>query len=806
MRLKGFSFFVFVFASLNVFAQFQLSGLVRSQDDSVAVGDCMVYLNDGGKNTVTDARGRFVFTDLANGTYEVHVTSSGFEYTVVKVTITDRNQNVSIAVAPRVQELEVVTVTEVKNQFGFTRLRGVENMGIYEGKKSEVIIPEQLVANVATNNARQLYSRVAGLNIWENDGAGIQLSIAGRGLDPNRTSNFNTRQNGYDISADALGYPESYYTPPAEGVGRIEIVRGAASLQYGTQFGGLINFAMKKPVTDQKLELVARQTVGSFGFYNAFTSASGTVNKVGYYTFFQYKRGDGWRPNSGFDNKTFYAHVDYALTSNTKLGIDVTHMDYLAQQPGGLTDDMFEKNPRQSNRARNWFKVNWNLVALHLDHRINQRTEFNLRVFGLSAYRYSLGFRQNRVAIVDDNSERDLIKGDFTNWGAEARFLKRYDFLSKPSVLLMGARYYSGYNHSQQGVGSMSSDADFSFVNESEWITYDYRFPNKNVSFFVEHIINVSDRFSITPGLRFEHINTIARGYYGNISRDLAGNIIQISRTDERRGNGREFVIAGVGVSYKPGNHLDIYSNLSQNYRSITFSDMRISNPSSDIDPNLKDETGYSFDAGIRSEASAFYNFDVSLFYLNYDNRIGEISSYDASNMIKRIRTNIGRAVISGIEAYGELDVVGFLNKDYTPWSTVFFQNFAFIQSSYRDSKAPGVKGKAVEFVPAINMKSGVRLGYKEFKTSVQYTFVSDQFTEATNSSGKEPSAVTGLIPAYAVLDFSTSYQFQKFRIEASVNNFTDQMYFTRRATGYPGPGIIPSDGRSYFVTLQVKF
>jgi Fe(3+) dicitrate transport protein len=121
------------------------------------------------------------------------------------------------------------------------------------------------------------------LNIWENDGGGLQLSIGGRGLDPNRTSNFNVRQNGYDISADALGYPESYYTPPLEGIGRIEIVRGAASLQYGTQFGGLINFTMKEPVSDRKFELTARQTGGSFGFYNAFTSISGTTKKLSYY-------------------------------------------------------------------------------------------------------------------------------------------------------------------------------------------------------------------------------------------------------------------------------------------------------------------------------------------------------------------------------------------------------------------------------------------------------------------------------------------------------------------------------------------
>ena len=114
---------------------------------------------------------------------------------------------------------------------GLTKLRAVEGMAIYEGKKSEVVQLDAITANVATNNARQVFARVAGLNIWESDGAGLQLGIGGRGLSPNRTSNFNTRQNGYDMSADALGYPESYYTPPTEALSRIEVVRGAASLQ-----------------------------------------------------------------------------------------------------------------------------------------------------------------------------------------------------------------------------------------------------------------------------------------------------------------------------------------------------------------------------------------------------------------------------------------------------------------------------------------------------------------------------------------------------------------------------------------------
>jgi Fe(3+) dicitrate transport protein len=806
MRSKVFSITLLLCTlSGTLFAQYSLSGKVISQDDSTAVKDCYVHLNEGKQTAITDAYGRFIFHDLPSGKYIVHLTEIDFKYKNIEVVLSGESHHLTISLEPRQATLQEIVVTDQRDDFGFTHMRAVENMGIYEGKKTEVIIPDQLVANVATNNARQVYSRVAGLNIWENDGAGLQLSIGGRGLDPNRTSNFNVRQNGYDISADALGYPESYYTPPVEGIGRIQIVRGAASLQYGTQFGGLINFSMKKPVPDKKIELLARQTVGSFAFYNAFISASGTVNKISYYTFFQYKQGDGWRDNSRFDNHTLYANVNYAPTERTKIGVDLTHMGYLAQQPGGLTDAMFLENPRQTNRARNWFKVNWNLVALHLDHKIDPASEFNLRVFGLSAYRYSVGFRPNRVATVDDNSARDLIKGDFENWGAEARYLRRYTLVGKPSVVLVGARYYHGFNHSTQGEGTTGKDANFTYVNPDQWITYDYRFPNRNTAFFAEHIFYLHEKLSITPGIRYEHINTKSDGYYGSIFRDLAGNVIDVSRTAEARTSGRQFVLAGLGVSYKPTAHVDVYSNISQNYRSITFSDMRISNPSSVIDPDMKDEKGYSIDLGVRSEQTTLFNYDVSVFYLNYNNRIGEVQFYDENNRVLRRRGNVGRAVIQGIESYGESDVLRLLYPDRESWSGVIFANIAFLHSTYKSSKVPGVTGNKVEFVPDLNLKSGLRVGYKNLKGSFQYTYLSTQFSEATNATDGGVSAVVGSIPAYAIMDVSLSYQLRKFRVEASVNNLADRMYYTRRATGYPGPGILPSDGRSFYLTLQVK-
>jgi len=805
MKLKVFSIIIFPWLiSANLFAQYSLSGKVISRQDSSGLKGCEVFLNKNQK-TVTNNEGTFSFSNLPNGTYDIQTNFEGYKSEKRRIVISGSNKNVILVIGSMDETLDEITVKEKQSDFGFSRLRGVENVGIYEGKKTEVITPEQLVANLSTNNARQIFSRVAGLNIWENEGGGLQLSIGGRGLDPNRTSNFNVRQNGYDISADALGYPESYYTPPIEAVGKIQIVRGAASLQYGTQFGGLINFVMRKPVQDKKIELVARQTVGSFGFYNAFTSVSGTVGKLSYYTFFQYKKADGWRANSNFKNYTFYTDLDYKLSEKTSIGFDFTHMNYLSQQPGGLSDAMFKENPRQTNRERNWFQVDWNLFALHFDHKLNATSEFNLRIFGLAAHRYSLGFRPNRVATIDDGSTRDLIKGKFDNWGAEARYLKRYTLLKMPSVLLVGSRYYYGYNQSLQGEGTTGKDADFTFVQPEKFITYDYHFPNRNISAFAENIFYLSDKLSVTPGVRFEYINTTADGFYGNISRDLAGNIINISKTDEYRQNGRNFVLVGIGISYKPLNKVDMYANISQNYRSITFSDMRISNPSSVVDPNMKDEKGYSIDFGIRSHQTALYNYDVSLFYLNYNNRIGEVQFYDESNRVLRLRTNVGQAVIMGLESYAEGDFLRMLNPENKDISGVIFGNLAIIKSDYRRSEIPGVQGNQVEFVPKINLKSGIRLGYKKLKGSLQFTNLSDQFSDATNAQDGGISSVVGIIPAYKILDLSLSYEWKKIKLESSINNLSNEMYFTRRATGYPGPGILPSDGRGYYLTLQVK-
>lgn len=700
---------------------------------------------------------------------------------------------------------EVIIEADKDNDFGITRLKQVEGTSIYAGKKSEVIVLSGVNGNTAANNSRQIYSKVAGLNIWESDGAGIQLGIGGRGLNPNRVTNFNTRQNGYDISADALGYPESYYTPPADGLEQIEVVRGAASLQYGTQFGGFLNFKFKQSPTDKSIELTARQTIGSFGFYNAFTSVAGTVGKISYYTFYQYKRGNGWRPNSNFDVHNAFARITYQVTQDLKISTEYTFMQYLAKQAGGLTDKQFEADPRQSNRDRNWFQVNWNLAAVTVDYAFSSSSRINWRSFGLYAQRDALG-NLGRIDRLDLNTPRDYLQDKFRNYGSELRYLKNYLLLKRMSTFLIGARYYKGLTLRKQGLGTDGKAADFYYLNPDNLEHSNYRFPSENISLFSENVFRVTPKIAITPGVRWEYINTNSEGYYHEKNTDLAGNVLLERNVQDDRSSYRSLLLLGLGLSNKFSQNIECYTNFSQNYRSINFNDMRVVNPNAVVDPNLRDEKGYSADIGVRGNIKHVINFDVSLFYLKYNDRIGAIQKVnDSSYQIYRYRTNVSDSRNVGMESFVELDVFRLLAGKDRKLGISVFSNYSYIDARYINSSEPSVKnGNKVEYAPEHILKIGITTSYKNLKITWQYGYTSEQYTEATNTKSTA-SAVDGLIRAYSIMDLSLSYSYKRASLSTGINNLANGMYFTRRADGYPGPGIIPSDGRSVYLSLGIK-
>lgn len=173
------------------------------------------------------------------------------------------------------------------------------------------------------------------------DGAGLQVNVGSRGTDSHRSIEMNMRQNGYNINSDMFGYPEDHYTPPMQGIQRIELVRGSAALQFGSQFGGMMNYVMKEGDSSKPVTIESEQTAGSNNLFNSFNAIGGKKGKLSYYAYFDCRRGDGWRTNSAFNYHAYCFHLNYQITSKTNVALEFSRMDYVQQIAGGLTDAAF---------------------------------------------------------------------------------------------------------------------------------------------------------------------------------------------------------------------------------------------------------------------------------------------------------------------------------------------------------------------------------------------------------------------------------------------------------------------------------
>lgn len=795
-----------------------LNGEVLNSKTNKPFEDVYVNVISVNKQELTNKQGKFSFKLPVGKKYTLEFKGLTIK-TEIRVVDLQKETNVVFKFDEEIQALEEVIVRSKIDKFGIRQLRAIEGGGLYEGKKSEVINVENLTANKATNNARQAFAKIPSLNIWESDYAGLQLDIGGRGLDPKRTTNFNTRQNGYDIPADPYGYPESYYTPSLQAVKQIQLVRGSGALQYGSQFGGMINFIMKEGDTEKPFNFETENTYGAYNFFNTFNSVHGQYKKLNHYTYVQYKRGDGWRPNSDFEQYGAYTSLKFKANEKLKIGFEYTFMHYLSKQPGGLTDEQFLEDPQQSTRSRNWFRVNWNIPAISLTYDFSPEIKLYHKSFGLVAQRSSLGLltTPDQEDIETENepfANRDFIDGKFQNVGSETRLVINYNTKKElRNTVLIGTRFFKGFTNFSQDIGTNGADANFTKVDTAlvDRTKSDFRFPNNNYSVFVENIFRLSETFSIVPGIRFEHIKTESEGtLITPIRTSSFGDVIEQEETVSDR-KIRNIVLFGLGASKKLNDKFELYANATSNYRAINFTDIAIQTNTQFVDPSVEDETGYNFDLGFRKRDFTPYFIEASLFYTLYGNRIGDIIDDGL-----RIRTNIGSGNIFGAELFFEVDLLEVLKIDSEKQKLNWFINGSVNRGVYteiNDRALGGVRsGNKIESIPDYNVKTGVLYGWNKFKTSLQGTFVGKQFSDAQNTVVEitpelgSTTGVVGEIPAYVVVDLSSEYAFSdKVTLSASINNLLNSSYFTRRATAYPGPGIIPAQGFTWGVSLKVK-
>ena len=699
------------------------------------------------------------------------------------------------------KRLPDVTIVGRNSKSDYQQMPEIVGTNIYAGKKNALIVLDNVQGNVVNNTMRQVLAKVPGIHIWESDPSGIQIGIATRGLSPNRSWEFNVRQNGYDIAADPFGYPEAYYNPPLQSVQRMEIIRGQSALQYGPQFGGMVNYILRNGSEINKaFEIQTDQTVGSNNLRNSFTAIGGKKEKMNYYTFFDQRAGDGWRKNSQFYTKAGFGTITYHVNKKLDLTFEVLQSNIRSQQAGGLTDQQILQNPQQSVRQRNWMDITWTTPAIIANYRINQQTIWNTKLYATIGDRNSVGYLQaiNFKDSINPNTLQynpRLVNLDkYRNYGVESRIITDYFIGKMQNTISTGLRLYTGTTHRlADGKGSSSTNYD---ITIDGIFPRDISFVSNNAAVFVENIFRVTNQWYVIPGIRYEWLEGSASGRNG-LNVNATPIVLQnISRS-------RSFVLAGIGTEYHISKNTEIYANISQAYRPIQFANLQAPPTTDIVDPNLEDAKGFNADLGYRGKIKSYLQFDLSLFYLNYNNRIGNIIP---SGKNYRLITNVGASNSKGLESYIEFNPIRAFTKS-SKTDCIVFASYSYTNARYSNNHADAsTKGKKVENAPANIVRAGITISIQSFQLTAQLSKVDETFSDANNTRIPSLNGNTGLIPGYTLTDISTSYKITKnWNIKSGINNLLNTNYFTRRAGGYPGPGALPADGRNFFITVSAK-
>ncbi|MBX3134243.1 MAG: TonB-dependent receptor [Gemmatimonadaceae bacterium] len=777
-------------------AQATIRGSVRDSLGAPVAG-ATVQLRALSLVTRSDALGQFEIAGVPVGRHELTVSTPGFRLEVRSVSVSDALLSIEIVLAPMARSIAGVQIVERPPPDAVRP--APERIGaiVTTGARSEAVTLQGTDANLAEKVPRQVFARVPGILVYDMDGAGNQTNVSTRGLDPHRSWEFNVRQDGVVTNSDLYGYPASHYSPPLEAMEEVQLVRGTAALQYGSQFGGLLNYVTRAPDTTRALATRGSATTGSFGLANVYGEVGGRIGRVDYQAYAAKRSTNGYRQGAESEYDAQYVAATWRATPRFRLRGQVGRSWYRHRVPGPLTDDMFADDPRAATRERNWFSPEIVVPSLRAEWTPREGTFVSAQLSGVFGERGSVLF----VGFATTPDEPDGVTGlyaprvvDIDNFHSrtfELRVVHEHRMLGRAATLASGLTLAANDLHRrQQGPGTRGSDWDLAVSGP---FGRNLRYRSRAGGAYAEEVVSLTPRWTIVPGLRVEFGETA-----------MTGQLAYYDPADTPRRVRHDFPLFGLRTSFRISDRTELYGGWSEAYRPMLLKDILPENALERTDPAMRDSRGWTGELGLRGDAARM-RYDMGVFVMRYGDRIGGVLRDDGDGPYL-FKTNLGATQTLGLEATADLLLAATMRATYRGFVAGSLMDARYVTGTVAAGGAnESVVGRRAEGVPVAIVRSGVTRAGPRSSLSLLVSHTSASYADARNTRQPTPNGALGLVPEHTVLDLNGSWRLtERSRLRFSVTNLLDRAYFTKRPAFYPGPGVWPSDGRAVQVGVVV--
>ncbi|WP_395803246.1 TonB-dependent receptor family protein [Daejeonella sp.] len=663
---------------------------------------------------------------------------------------------------------------------------------------SAIILGSRDIKQFAPLTSNELLRKVTGINVVDEEGAGLRLNISIRGLDPDRSRNILMLEDGVPIALGPYGEPEMYFTPAIDKMSGIEILKGSGQILFGPQtIGGVVNFFTADPPSSEATRI--KLSGAKDGYFSGFASYGNTIGKTGFLVSYLHKRADELGMTN-FRLNDLSAKIKIELNEKSNLGIKLGFYDEQSNSTYiGLTQTMFDQGEqdfvrmapndnipikRLSASTTHQFQINENIslkttAYAYTTSRNWQRQDFSFNSSASNKTGVIWGnssITNGAVYMLNSTGNRNR---QFEVAGIEPRLSINHNFLNIKNELETGFRYLYEKADEQFVVGSNASTSD-GLLRDKEVRT------GNSFSAYAQNTFNITKKLSLNAGLRLENFDyerQILRGRYrinnvNNVIRDT--NIVSSDNTFA--------LIPGAGFNYAINDEINLFAGVHKGFAPPRIKDAITAEG---VPYNLDAELSTNYELGTRIGIGNVLSAEFTAFILDFQNQIIPVSN-SSGNLNATGVINGGQTMHKGIEAGFKFDfgkIIGS-KSSYTLESSLTLQNSVYSSDRFIavGGKAVNIKNNTLPYSANVMIWNAVGMNLLNgFGFRLSGNYIGEQFTDELNTSIASANGRTGQLKSRYIIDANAFYRIPKTNasLNLAVKNLSNERYIsTRRPEG----------------------
>jgi iron complex outermembrane recepter protein len=542
---------------------------------------------------------------------------------------------------------------------------------------------------------------------------------------------------------------------------RVEIIKGPSSSLYGAGLGGTILFHPKSVRND----FVRYQTtIASFDTYKNTLMAGVKQNKLNIFALGSVLNSQGFRENNATNRANLMLHSGYSVSEKVNLEALIKLTKMKAFIPSSINLSTFLESPEKA--AANW-------------KGIQGYEAYTKGQMGLSMN--ILPTQQSKISLAAFGSFRDADEP------------RPFNLLLENSHYLGWRGYYQRTIEGETAKITFSSGLEF-FRENYNWSTWSNDNPDEILSDNNEN--RSYENLFVQMESNFQEKLFLSAGINGNLTRFDYTDNFQADGDKSGKRSYKPVLSPRVGANYQVSGTISLFGNVSHGFSTPSFEETLL--PAGQINPDIKPESGWNLEGGMRADWNNRLRATVSYYRIYIKNLlVARRTGEDAY-----VGVNAGKSLHPGLEAEMRWVVLNpgsypslTLNGNAT-LANYHFQDFVDGDNDYSGNLLPGTTRTtwllSGDFQPTKNL--GIRAWHR-FTGKMPVNDANSAFTDPYGISNIEFKYTGNRGPLH-------------IEIKAGVQNVFDINYAAMLAVNAPAFGsaqpryYYPGNPRNYFVSV----